>query len=438
MITAARVSRGWHAIDRYAGGLALDLVLYGASTVFALVTAVASTLPSHRSWGLIAVWGYAACALLTAGQLLRPRHAGPMHRAAVTAAAFAGVTVLPLIVLAGRRAPGPAHAPQLAHAQEEVLVVEQAGARLLHTGSPYLGTDAIAGLPEPERLLGYVPYQPGMSLFGLPRALAGVHWWTDARIWFALVTTIAVLAAARIAAGSLRVAVTRAPAIRALQAVAALPICALTLATGGDDLPVLALCLLALACVAAHRFGAAGLAAGAAATLKLFAWPVVIVLVVLAAARGYRPATLFCAGAAGIPLLTALPEWLFAGSAMVENVLWFPLGYGVVSSPAGSHLPGYLIARTLPGGSFIAGALLFCAGLAIGLRLLSRPPRSAATAAAVCAFGLLVAILLMPSTRFGYLLYPAALLLWVPVLRARVRIRPPGPGRPAVVPEMLR
>ena len=36
-----------------------------------------------------------------------------------------------------------------------------------------------------------------------------------------------------------------------------LPICALTLATGGDDLPVLALCLLALALCAARRGSAA-------------------------------------------------------------------------------------------------------------------------------------------------------------------------------------
>ena len=35
--------------------------------------------------------------------------------------------------------------------------------------------------------------------------------------------------------------------MRAVQAATVLPICALTLATGGDDLPVLALCLLALA-----------------------------------------------------------------------------------------------------------------------------------------------------------------------------------------------
>ena len=63
--------------------------------------------------------------------------------------------------------------------------------------------------------------------------------------------------------------------VRRLQAATVLPICALTLATGGDDLPVLGLCLLglALAATAAIRVGRV-LAIGAAAALKLFAWPV--------------------------------------------------------------------------------------------------------------------------------------------------------------------
>jgi hypothetical protein len=38
----------------------------------------------------------------------------------------------------------------------------------------------------------------------------------------------------------------------------------------------------------------------------------------------------------------------------------------------------------------------------------------------VCAVGLLAGILLLPSTRFGYLLYPAALAVW------SVALRPPG------------
>jgi hypothetical protein len=49
--------------------------------------------------------------------------------------------------------------------------------------------------------------------------------------------------------------------------------------------------------------------------------------------------------------------------------------------------------------------------------LVRRPPRTAAAAATIAGLGLLVAVLLLPATRFGYLLYPLVLLLWVPALR---------------------
>ncbi|MBO0871700.1 MAG: hypothetical protein J2P15_24370, partial [Micromonosporaceae bacterium] len=57
------------AADRYAGGLAVDLGLYLLSAVYAGLTAATATLPPHGAWGRIAVFGYAAAALLAAGQL---------------------------------------------------------------------------------------------------------------------------------------------------------------------------------------------------------------------------------------------------------------------------------------------------------------------------------------------------------------------------------
>ena len=79
-------------------------------------------------------------------------------------------------------------------------------------------------------------------------------------------------------------------------------------------------------------------------------------------------------------------------------------------------------------------ALLLSAAVGITLSILHRPPATAAAAALVNAVGLLVAILLMPATRFGYLLYPVALLAWVPLLRRadrvldrRSRTTAPGP-----------
>jgi hypothetical protein len=203
--------------------------------------------------------------------------------------------------------------------------------------------------------------------------------------------------------------------VRALQFATVLPICALTLATGGDDLPVLALCLLALAWCAIDRFGAAGVAVGAAAACKLFAFPVVAVLAALAIATGRGRRLL--PGALGLPILVLIPPLLVNSDAFVENVIRFPLGHGIVQSPAQSPFPGYLISTGVPGGRYIAAALLVAVAAAIAVVLVRRPPRTAATAALFCGYGLLAAILLMPTTRFGYLLYPIALLVWAPALR---------------------
>ncbi len=156
---------------------------------------------------------------------------------------------------------------------------------------------------------------------------------------------------------------------------------------------------------------------GAAAAAKLFAFPVVAVLAVLAlvTGRGRR----FLPFALGLPVLALVPPLLVNADSLVENVLRFPLGHGLVTSPAQSPFPGYLIAQHLPGGHIVAAALLGAAALVIGWQLLRRPPRDAGAAALFCGWGLLAAILLMPTTRFGYLLYPVAFLVWAPSLAAQ-------------------
>ncbi|MEU4692013.1 glycosyltransferase 87 family protein [Actinoplanes sp. NPDC023714] len=384
-----RFDRAWH-------GRVADLVLYGVSAAFALITAFTSTLLPHRAWGAVAVWGYLAALLITFGSR------SVVVREAVAWVTWTAVALLPLIVQAVQRSAG-----RTDRAQEEVVVVEHMGESLLHTGTPYLSRAEIAAIPLDERLLGYRPYQPGMGVFGLPRAIADDHWWTDARIWFAITTVVALAAAVTL----LRSTPAR---VRGIQAATVLPVTALTLATGGDDIPVLALCLLALALAATGRYGWAGVAVGAAAACKLFALPVVAVLAVLAVVNGrWRR---FLPGAIGLPLLALLPPLLVDADALIENVLRFPLGHGLVTSPAQSPFPGYLISQFVPGGRYVAAGLLVVAAAAIGVLLLRRPPRTAATAALFCGWGLLAAILLMPTTRFGYLLYPAALLLWSPAL----------------------
>ncbi|SCE81434.1 glycosyltransferase 87 family protein [Micromonospora chokoriensis] len=419
----ARRRRRWHwrTFDTAAGGLALDLALYAASTVFAAITAVTSTLLPHRAWGTIAAAGYLVATLVVTAQLLLRRRTptsplvGLPARWAVTGLAWAGTALLPLLWQSIERAGG-----RTDRAQEEVLVVEHAGARLLEHGTPYLGPDAIAALPPGDQLMGYTPYQPGMAMFGLPRAFVDT-WWTDSRVWFAVGTALALA----LAVGALRGTPAdtdktgtahrrNAALLRGVQAATVLPICALTLATGGDDLPVLALCLLALALAATDRPGRAGLAVGLAGALKLFAWPVALVLIVWGLTR--RAGARVAAGAIGLPVAALLPAMLVDRDALTENVLRFPLGHGLVTSPAQSPFPGYLIATGLPAGRLIAAALLVAAGVAIAVRLARRPPRTAVATAVICGYGLLAAIALMPTTRFGYLLYPLALLTWAPAL----------------------
>ena len=386
-------------LDRALGGLAADAALYGLAAAFALVTALTSTLLPHRAWGAVAAWAYLGAFLVVAGQLVLRR---PRWRMALTWVAWAGTAILPLVIEAVQRAGG-----RTDRAQEEVLVVEHMGERLASTGTPYLGPEAIAALPPGEQLLGYAPYQPGMAVFGLPRAAFGDVWWTDARVWFAVATAAALIVAIRLLPPG-------ASLVRAVQFATVLPICALTLATGGDDLPVLALALLALALCASGRYGAAGVAVGAAAALKLFALPIVVVLAVLALTTGNGRR--FLPGAVGLPVLTLMPALLVDGNAFVENVIRFPLGHGLVTSPAQSPFPGYLITQAVPGGRYVAIGLLVAVALAIAVVLVRRPPRTAAAAALFCGYGLLAAILLMPTTRFGYLLYPLALLVWAPAL----------------------
>ncbi|MEU6860798.1 glycosyltransferase family 87 protein [Glycomyces sp. NPDC046736] len=375
----------------------IDLACYGLAALFAGATALWTTLDSHAGWGAIAFGGYLPAAICAAVLLAQPGQLW-RRRALVAGATAAAVTAIPLVVMAVERANGTP-----GRAQEEVLVVEASATRLIDTGSPYLHADTIAALPEP--LLGYNPYQPGMALFGIPAALGGHHWWTDARLYFLLAALACAVGAARLLAGQAG----KGTLLRAIQATFLFPVCALTFATGGDDMPVVALMVLALAFAHRERSFAAGLAIGAAAALKLFAWPVAVVLAFLLWRRDLRR---YLAGFAIPVAVTMLPVLVFDARGFFDNVLAFGLGHGVVTSPAQSPLPGFLIAQHLPGGGVIAPALLGVAALVIAWLLWTRPPASAAAAALWCATGLSAAFMLMPSTRFGYLLYPVVLLGW--------------------------
>lgn len=394
--------------------LYVDIALYGLSAAFAGYTALWSTLPAHKFWGAIAIGGYAPAAI--ASCMLLFRYAVPIiTRMWISVAASAAVTLMPLMAAVIERSQGVS-----GRAQEEVLVVEASAQRFVESGTPYLSADSIAGLDTNAQLLAYNPYQPGMAVFGLPHAGFGAHWFTDARIWFAAVTLAATWVAIRML---VKVGMPRPAWVRVVQSLGVLPICALTLATGGDDLPVVALATLAFSCVATKRYLLAGFVIGAAAAMKLFAWPVLIVVLIVAYKRGALKWLIV--PAVGIPVLSTLPVMTADWSAFIDNVIDFPLGNGVIASPAASPLPGYLIATYVPGGDGLAVGLLLAAGLVVAGCLLWWPPRNGYSAAAWCAVGLAVAMVLMPSSRFGYLIYPAVFGMWWWVLsQTEVRQNP--------------
>lgn len=406
-VTAARnlLTRALH------WGRPVDVVFYLCCALFSAYTWKFSVLESHRAWGILAIWGYLGAAVTAVALRSQPA------RAVLTGVTWCATALLPLISLATERAEG-----RIGRAQEEVAVIEAAGLRMLHSGTPYLDRDAIASVPAALRLTDYLPYQPGMAIAGLPRAIAGIAWWTDARVIMALLSTAAVLIALHFLGFPQRLAPGSQAPLRALQAVTVLPLAALTLATGGDDVPVLAFSLLACALGVRRRWVLAGLAIGCAAALKLTALPVLAVLGVVVYVRA-RPALVrYSVAALVLPILTLLPVLLINGRAVMENVIRFPLGHGLVRSPAASPLPGYLLTAHLPDGRQLVFALLLSAIAGVTVSVLHRPPSSAAAAALVSAIGLLLAILLMPATRFGYLLYPVALLAWVPLLRRADRL----------------
>lgn len=354
-------------------------LLWAGSAVAAALMAAVTDQGPHRIWGLCATIGYALAAILAAGPSIRLRRAAPF-------VAAVGAAVVPMVWLVVHR-----------QGQLEVDVVHHSGVLLLQTGSPYL--------PEPSQLEDYNPYLPAMALFGMPYALLGDSPVGDARWGFALVFGLALAVAARLAVGHC--------APRALALLAALPLLALPLASGGIDLPVTALMCLALATAAVGRPAKTGLAAGAAAAMKWTAWPVLVVaLVLLAVRRGGRAASGAGAVAAVVLVVLTVPSFLASPGAFVEHVLRYPLGAGQVASPAASPLPGHLIATLLPGGRPLALVLLAWAAVAIAVALVTRPPRTLLAAADRLAFALAVAICLAPATRFGYLLMPLTIAAW--------------------------
>ncbi|MEU0383712.1 glycosyltransferase 87 family protein [Streptomyces chartreusis] len=390
--------------SRRRAGRRWETLCWAAYAVFALLLCLRTTVAPHQVWGACATVGYGLAALVAR---LAARPWGP----ASAAVAVVGSVLVPLVFLVADGA-----------RQLEVTVVERSGRLLLDSGTPYV--------PDPAQLPDYNPYLPGMALFGLPRAVLGDVPLADARLWFALVSLGAMGLAAALGRGPRRGSPSSVPGTgpqstaRPLLRLATAPAVALPLAVGGVDLPVVALMCLAL--VLAGRGGpvAAGLALGAATSLKWTAWPLLPVgLALLAVTTGRRAAVRAGATAVTLAVLAVLPVALADPRAFTEHVLLFPLGEGGTGSPATSPLPGHLLATHVPGGFALAVAALVLSAVAVAGSLVTRPPRTTVAAADRLALGLGIAMCLIPATRFGYVVYPLVLLGWF-------RLGPAGRWRP--------
>jgi hypothetical protein len=428
----ARVAASWSAEER-------DAVLYAASALFAIVTAQGSGISLYQQWGRLAVGPYALGAIASAiaarrarrRQLARAespavgattRDASPnwhwtTSRTVIFLVVFVGATLGPLAleVLWQTESGGTTHV------QPETLVIEGSGRRLV-TGKPLYreidGHDERVTAPPGQPAYDvYNPYLPLMSLFGLPSSTTAPRRLTDARVAFSLITILVVVAALALCRGP------TGPRVLSLQAMTVLPTAALPLATGGDDVPIAALLLLGLVLLQRRRPLAAGIILGIAASMKITAWPLAFLAVLVATdgdgKRGRRPALLFLGGLAVVMLPSILPTYIGNPSAFIDNVVRFPLGLAGITSPASSPLLGHAIVSWFPGiHRLFTVVVAAVGGLVLLFVLVRHTPRTASALARLLGWVMTIAILVAPATRVGYLLYPIDFFIWAWLLRS--------------------
>jgi hypothetical protein len=370
----------------------------------------------NRSWAELAspVYAGAATAALVLALLASRLGRAMLLRARIALAllALVGAVAIPLALEAQWRTE-PTRAPANAlhpYGASELVVTEGAANAVVHGRDPYSTEFTSPELDGRSPSTGeHFPYLPGMIAFGIPRALVPGTPWSDARFFFLVATLVA-------AAFALRG--WHAPPghrLRALQVLIVLPTGAAALATGGDDVPVLALCLLALVLFDRGRHAGSAVAAAGAALLKLTAWPLLVVLAV--PSRRVRVA-LGSVGAVALLAAAAGP------SDFVDDVLLFPTGLTRLPSPASTTTLGSMMIAPVQESPYrvLITLALFAVALVVTVLVLrevaARRAIGAPEAAAAAALVLLTLILLAPVARAGYLVYPLDLLVWAALLRS--------------------
>jgi len=352
--------------------------------------------PLHRLWGTLAGIAYALAALA----VLAWRSRDTTGVDVALAVLVGGAILVPLLWMVWT-----------GHGEPEVGVVANSATTLIKHGTPYKSAKALATTTNPNL---YNPYLPLMAVFGVPQALLGHGPLTDPRVWFGIVFLVVFAFALRVAGAK--------DCVRWALLLTVSPIIAFELCVGGTDVPMVAFMCLGFALL--WRSGrsnavAAGLALGVASSMKATAWPALAVAFALLYVRdGRREAWRFTALSLAVVAVIVGPFAVLRFGALVKNTILFPLGLASVKSQAASPLLGHALAQTGALGHMIVVIALIGSGVAIAVSLVIRPPRDVPAATWRLVIGLSAMFVLAPSTRFGYFIYPAALVLWLLVAQA--------------------
>ncbi len=329
------------------------------------------------------------------------------------------------------------------HLQPEVSAVEKGGQDLVLGKDPYhtivrLHHAVPYHAPGEPDYAGFLPYLPLMAVAGIPSQIWPNSGLSDARIFFCL-TTLAVAA--------LALYLCRADGrrkIRALQVLVILPLASLPLATGGDDIPVVAFLLLAMVLAQRRKPLASGVVLGIASAMKFTAWPLaVLALFAARGRRGERRPLSMLAGIVVVAVPSIFPFLLRGPFALIDDVVLFPLGLSAVPSTAASALPGHELVAWFPS---LSRVLPVSVGLILSVllarHLYRRPPRTVSEVCTLAGVVMAALILLAPNPRIGYLLYPVNFLVWAYLMAGPDGERTPqqegstwaGRGRPLTEP----
>ena len=369
-------------------------------------------------WGAWGLGAYAVAALIIRFDGTSKSPTGDRWWPALTVI-VAGGLIGPFLYLSLTR-PDPA----------EVTVMARGAVHLLRHGTPYLPVGQLTAWTS------YNPYLPLMDLFGLPRAGLGTAAGLarvigDPRVYTSLFTcSVLAISFALMATHDIRACRhCRARTARITAIAVASPIIGFPLVLGITDPPVIAVTIAALAFLSRGWLTRTALAVAVACALKYTAWPLVPVFAVMSWAR-YSPRAavrlIVTIGVAACALaLAGAPNALSSPASVMQNTIDYPLGLTKIKTVAASPLPGHLLASTGKAGHAAAVAILLVAGLAFAAWLIRRPPRSYRDVAVRLAVAYTGMFTLAPATRYGYYIYPLALVCWLPLADAAARQQAP-------------